>query len=203
MKTKSKYNMSEKKLLKQESRTLLEKEFEKANYIIDMKLKELTTEKYEKTIENSKLKGEEKVLEVKTRHVAIELEDKEKENHGLTTEMRNLEDEIEEMINQVSENLSIVKDKRLLLAEYKKSKGLEFSNKKNDCANETQKSKDEILDQKMKINQMIFSNQMKKEEVSRLKKELEDVEKQYNQALNFEAQGVKKATTIFKEMRDA
>jgi hypothetical protein len=199
---KSKKQTSEKVLVKQESRTMLEKEFEKANYIINLKVKELTTEKYEKAVENSKLKGEEKVLEVRTRHLALELEDKEKENHGLQAEIRKLEDEIQDYERQAADNLSIVKEKRKLLAEFKKNKGFEFSNKKNDCANTNEKSKDEILNQKMKINSLIFSNQMKKEDCSRLKKQLEEIEKQYQQALNYEAQGVKKATTIFKEMRD-
>lgn len=203
MKSKTKKeNGSEKVLVKQESATLLEKEFEKANYIINLKMKELTTEKYEKTIENSRLKGEEKVLEVKTRHIALELEDKEKENNGLLAEIRNLDDEIIDLTNQAQDNLSIVKEKRILLADFRKRKGLEFSNKKNDCATENEKSKDNLMNQKMKINQLIFSNQMKKEECSKLKKDLELIDKQYQHALNFEAQGVKKAVTIFKDMRD-
>ena len=55
---------------------------------------------------------------------------------------------------------------------------------------------------KMEYNQLLFSNQMKKEECDKLKKELEIIEKQYQTALSVESQGLKKAKTIFKEMRD-
>ena len=55
---------------------------------------------------------------------------------------------------------------------------------------------------KMDYNQLLFSNQMKKEECDKLKKELETIEKQYQTALSVESQGIKKAKTIFKEMRD-
>lgn len=192
----------DKPILKQESKTLLEKEFEKANNIINIKTKELNTEKYEKTVENSKLKGEEKVLEVKTRHLALELEDKERESSGLLEEKAHLEGEIEDLIKSVANNLNIVKDKRKELAGFKNLMSTEYSNKKNDCANVTEESKSEILQTKMKLNQMIFSNQMKKEECYKLKKQLEQIEAQYQKALSYEAQGVKKATTIFKELRD-
>jgi hypothetical protein len=194
---------SEKPIIKQqESKTLLEKEFEKANQIINLKTKELNTEKYEKTVENSKLKGEEKVLEVKTRHLGLELEDKEKENHGLICEQNSIEADIDELVKSVAFNLNVVKEKRKELASFKESMGTEYSNKKNDCANVNEESKGEILQTKMKLNQMIFSNQLKKEECDKLKKQLEQIEKQYQSALSYEVQGVKKATTIFKEMRD-
>ena len=195
-------NDSNKLLTKQESRTLLEKEFEKANYIINMKMKELTTEKFEKTIVKSKLKGEEKVLDVKSKHLVQEYEDKDKEHLGLNAEIKKLEEEINNLKLEAKDNLNIVKEKRILLAEIKKNKGMEFSNKKNDCATENQKSKDELLEQKMKINSIVFSNQIKKEEVEKLKSNLKEIERQYNQALNFEAQGVKKAASIFKDLRN-
>lgn len=193
---------SNKILLKQESRTLLEKEFEKAHHNINLKIKEMTIEEYEKKKESSRLKGEECVLEVKYRHLSTDFEDKEKENLGLLTEIKNLEDEISQLRRDVEINWNTVKEKRKKLEQLKQNSGLEVCNKKNDYANENEKSKDEVLQQKMVINSILFSNQIKKEECERLKKELEKIEKQYKQALIFETQGVKKATTIFKEMRD-
>lgn len=195
-------NKVEKTIGKEETKTLLEKEFEKARNIINMKTKELNVEKYEKTVESSKLKGEEKVLEVKTRHLGLELEDKEKENHSLKSELQTIEDDIVEMAKLVSENLKVVKEKRKILSEISESKSTEFSNKKNDCATVNEANKDEINQVKMNLNQILFSNQIKKEEAEKLKKQLEKIEKQYQAALSNEAQGVKKATTIFKEMRD-
>ena len=187
---------------KQESRTLLEKEFEKANNIINIKTKELNTEKYEKTVELSKLKGEEKVLEVKNRHLLSELEDKEKENCGLKVELNNIECDIEQLTLDCEKKLNLVKEKRKELENSKRMLSSEHCNKKNDCANINEESKTQISEIKTQYNQILFSNQMKKEECDKLKKELESIEKQYHNVLSVESQGIKKAKNIFKEMRE-
>lgn len=61
-----------------DSKTLLEKEIEKANIMILEKTKELNMIKHDKSVLNSQLKGEEKILEVKIKHISVEIVDKQR-----------------------------------------------------------------------------------------------------------------------------
>lgn len=193
----------EKPLLnKQEAKTLLEKEFEKANHLVNQKQKEMNMLKYEKTVESSKLKGEEKVLEVKTKHLICEYDDKERENFTLKDENLDLIQDIDELDISVKAKIKLLKDKREELKNIKNNKFLELSNKKNSFLNVNENNKDEIQKSKTKLSQIIFSNQLKKEEIEKIKIELQKIEKYYQNVLSLESQGIKKATTIFKEMRD-
>ena len=162
--------------IKHESKSLMEKEFDKASMLINSKMKEFNNQKHEKMIECSALKGEQAILDVKLKKMLTESEEKQRELKQIEEEINMINDQMETDAEYMETLLTSIKEKQLEIEILKNELSLDYSSKIGEFSSTKENIAQLCNNESLRLNHLKSDNERLKEDVKQLNTELALIE---------------------------